>query len=407
MFYSKNMLFFTLGFSVLIKLLILSVLGVQTFPDGVWYMNTAEAIYNNSFIYPDNELRDAPGTPYFYAIFFPLVHYVGIKGLVIGNIIVATLSIFIFYHISLLIFDDIRAANLAALVSAMYPFFNFYSITVLTEIIYIFFLYVAFYYFIRFYRTKHIRYIAFFAIFFALDTLVRFANLPMFVFFILLSGFLMKRENINNGFIIKILTICSVCFVLVMSPWWVRNYQVHGKFVMTSVGESGKVFYSGNNPHNKSGGGIGGIDVHYEDLAKFEQIKDLAKRDEVMFKAGLDWIKKNPTDWIVLEFRKLIRLYSPIFYAKKYSTWYYNLLSIVSYGSIFILFLVSLYSLRKYFWLYSPMLLYLLLLTGVHLVFIASIRYRLPVEPFMIIMATKMLLDIGGEYFPNTFHSSK
>ena len=164
------------------------------------------------------------------------------------------------------------------------------------------------------------------------------------------------------------------------------------------MGESGKVFFSGNNPHNKSGGGIGGIDVAYEDLSRFEGIKDLKQRDEAMFQEGLNWIKNNPSDWIILEFRKLKRLYSPVFYAEKYSAWYYNLLSIVSYGTVLVLFLVSLFTLRSYFWAYSPMLLYLFLLTGVHLVFIASIRYRLPLEPFMLIMSSKVLGDLFKKY---------
>ena len=158
------------------------------------------------------------------------------------------------------------------------------------------------------------------------------------------------------------------------------------------------MFFSGNNPHNKSGGGIGGIDVAYEDLSRFEEIKDLKQRDEAMFQEGLSWIKNNPSDWVILEFRKLKRLYSPVFYAEKYSTWYYNLLSIVSYGTVLVLFLVSLFTLRSYFWVYSPMLLYLFLLTGVHLVFIASIRYRLPLEPFMLIMSSKVLGDLFKKY---------
>ena len=141
----------------------------------------------------------------------------------------------------------------------------------------------------------------------------------MFFFFVVLAIVLMLRKNCKSIFIFKTIFLGSICFVLVMSPWWIRNYQVFGEFVATSVGESGKVFFSGNNPNNMSGGGIGGIDISYEDLNRFEKIKDLTERDKVMFQEGIDWIKNNPSDWIILEFKKLKRLYSPVFYAEKYN----------------------------------------------------------------------------------------
>jgi len=42
------------------------------------------------------------------------------------------------------------------------------------------------------------------------------------------------------------------------------------------------------------------------------------------------------------------------------------------------------------------MLLYAILLTGVHLVFIVSMRYRLPIEPFMIIIASGVIFKGFG-----------
>ena len=104
--------------------------------------------------------------------------------------------------------------------------------------------------------------------------------------------------------------------------------------------------------------------------------------------------KNNPTDWIILEFRKLKRFFSFTFYAPQFQKWYYNLISIMSYGVVFILFLYGLFKFKNYFWLYSPLLLYSILLTGVHLVFIASIRYRLPIEPFMVIISSAVILLI-------------
>jgi len=385
---NKNSIYKILFASIILKLILLATIGYQVFLDGKAYMGIAELIYSNNFTYPNSEIRDAPGTPYFYSLFYPLSKIIGLNAFAIGNIIISTLSIYIFYQISLLIFQDLKIANISAFITLIYPFFNFYSISILTETLYIFLLYISFYYIIKFYKSMNIKYMILFSVFFALDTLVRFVNLSMFIFFIALTIIWMIQRKKNLLYIIKVILVSSFFFILTLSPWWIRNYHVFDEFVTTSVGESGKVFYSGNNPMNKSGGGIGGIDV---DFSSFEHIKNAKAKDEAMLNAGIKWIKDNPKDWAILEIRKLIRLYSPIFFTDKYNTWYYNIISVMSYGVIFILFIVSLFKLKQYFWLYSPMLLYLILLTGVHLVFIASLRYRLPVEPFMIIMVSFLI----------------
>jgi len=54
---------------------------------------------------------------------------------------------------------------------------------------------------------------------------------------------------------------------------------------------------------------------------------------------------------------------------------------------------------RCKFLLLSPMILYTLLLTGITMVFIGSLRYRLPIEPFMIIIASAVLNEIFIKFF--------
>ena len=41
-----NLIFSIIALSVILKFLILYILGVEAFPDSVWYINTAEEIYN-------------------------------------------------------------------------------------------------------------------------------------------------------------------------------------------------------------------------------------------------------------------------------------------------------------------------------------------------------------------------
>lgn len=382
---------YILLFSLLLKVVLLYAMGAQPFLDGRGYMKIAEKIYLSGWGYPADEIKDAPLTPYVYSLLYPFSKLVGIKAFALGNIILATLTIVLGYKISLEIFERREVAFTTALLFAIYPFFNFYAITILTETIYIFFLYAALLFAVRFLKYFSLRDIIWFSFIFALSTLTRFADLSMFPFFLLLFLIFMLRSGKSPLSAGRMLLVAIAVFFLTMTPWWIRNYSVHGEFVATSVGESGKVFYSGNNPKNQSGGGIGKIDV---DFSSFEHIQDLKERDRAMWKAGIEWIKENPRDWMVLEIKKLIRFYSPIFYAEQYNKWYYNLISVLSYGIIFLLFLYSLFQHRTKFLYYSPLLLYTVLLTAVHLVFIASLRYRLPLEPFMIIMAAPIITQL-------------
>ncbi len=391
---SNNFVKWLMVLSLFAKISAMFVMGVDRFPDSQYYTTTAQAIFNNGFVMPDVEIA-SPLLLYVYAFFSPLSEYFGNEAYAIADIIVSVATVFIAYKIALLVFDEDRlVANLSALVMAFYPYFVFYSISLLSETLYIFLLYLSFYFAIKFYKTKELKYVALFGIFFALDTLVRFVNLAMYPFFILL--FLYFSFNAKSGNYYKLIFIAVISYSVTMSPWWIRNYQIYDEFIPTTVGAIGVPFYSGNNPMNQTGGGIGGVDV---DLSQFSEITDPILRDEAMIQAGVDWIVDNPKDWMILEWKKLVRLYRITPFAPEYRTPLYIITSIFTYGIVLILWVVGLYLFRRKILILSPMLLFTALLTGVTLVFIGSIRYRLPIEPFMIIVASAAFIKSIGRLF--------
>jgi len=393
---NEKTIIYILLISFLIKVLLLVSFTQFDFPDGRAYMRGAKLLFENNFIWPNNINNEAPLTYYYYALAYKLGLIYGIKGFAFFNTILATFTVYIIYKISELVFSR-KEAIIAAFIVMVYPYFNFYAIHPFSETFFISILYIAFLFALKFIVDGKSRNIYLFAFFFAFSVLSKFSGLPMFFIILLLLGYIsMKRFGFS--FAIKSILISLVIFLSIMSIWWIRNYKVYGYFVATSIGESGKVFYTGNNPMNKSGGGIGGIDV---DLTQFNNIKDFAKRDEALKKAALKWIKENPTDWIKLEFQKLKRFYSIFIVTSYFNNWYYQFLSVISYGVILILFVFSLYFNREKLILISPMLIYMFLLTAVHLVYIASLRYRLPLEPFMIIMASSIIGKIFRKYNGN------
>jgi len=387
---NRKLIFYIIGFSVISKFSLLYILGPISFPDGNGYINIAELIYNNDFLFPNDKVDDAPITPYVYALFYPLTDIFDIHAYRIPNILLSTFTIYILFKISITISNEIRVSNIVAIIAVSYPFLNFYAITALTETIFVTLLYISFYFFVKYIKHNKNLYLYYFGVFFALSSLTRFSTLPMMPFYLILIVFIIYyiHKDVKKALIGSFVT--GIIYIVIMLPWGIRNYSVSNKLSFTTpVTKSGLAFYVGNNPMNKTGGGLGNVDhniYQYDYLIDNELIAKKAMEDSI------NWIKNNPKDWLILELRKIKRLYSVIFYAKQYQDLKYQLLSILSYGIILILFLSGLVRFTKIDWIiYSPMLLFMLLLTGLHMVTFASIRYRLPIEPFMIIVASNTL----------------
>jgi hypothetical protein len=178
----------------------------------------------------------------------------------------------------------------------------------------------------------------------------------------------------------KLLGYAAV-YVVLMTPWWLHNYQAYGTFVRLNLG-GGEVFYLGNNPMNRSGGGIHSVDG---DLTRFNAIKSLVERDAALWKAGRDYVRADPARFIEMAAVKFARLWRPWPYADSYRSSLYVALSLLSFAPVLLL---AVFYLGR--WGYGeltrigPIILFAGYLSAVHMVTIASVRYRIPLEPFVI-----------------------
>ncbi|PPR35200.1 MAG: hypothetical protein CFH25_00425, partial [Alphaproteobacteria bacterium MarineAlpha6_Bin3] len=91
----------------------------------------------------------------------------------------------------------------------------------------------------------------------------------------------------------------------------------------------------------------------------------------------------------------LMENYEELFNANKYNNINYKIISILSYGSIFILSLIFIiFFSKKYLKKISPLLAIILFLTIIHIITISSIRYRFPIEPILVIFASFVIKQI-------------
>jgi 4-amino-4-deoxy-L-arabinose transferase-like glycosyltransferase len=316
-----------------------------------------------------NALYFMPLYPALVAVFGP-----GWPQLLI-DIALSTALVWLIYELTDAIFASKRAAVLAAAVAAVYPYFIFYSIVGLTETLFMVLLLSAY---LCWYRNAYIAA----SVFSVLGILTRpvldpLAPLLLLYFAIAIRGLSIKAAA-------KYLAIYVGIYCVLMAPWWLHNYKAYQTFVRLNLG-SGVALLSGNSPSNQSGGIDNNLNAT---MAPFAEIADPVARDKAMQRAALNYIKEDPGRFLIQAAKRFQRFWSPWPLTEEYSRPLYKLISFCSFIPVLLLALVFvvLYG-RTYFRRIAPLLLFIVYLNSLHLVFPASLRYRLPVEPFLIILA--------------------
>ena len=301
-------------------------------------------------------------------------------GFIFSDILVSAATIYIIYLLSLEIFNDNILAKITASIFALYPFSVFYSISGLNETLYVFLLLTSI---LNFYKDKYVYGI----IFIVLSIYVKSISFFIAPILILIFIFFSKKNSFKTSF--KFLGLYIFILSILMSPWWIHNYKKYHSFIPTNL-SYGWHIYAGNNILNKSGGGIGGIDVdHRLILGPSIYGHDYFKSDKFFKQEAYNFIKENPKVFINLTTKKFFRFWRPYPYAEEYKSFFYKFLSLISYGTIFIfLFIFFIKYSRKYFYKVFPLICISSFIVFIYTITIVSIRYRFPIEPFMIILGS-------------------
>lgn len=170
-------------------------------------------------------------------------------------------------------------------------------------------------------------------------------------------------------------------------PWAWRNHEVTGHWIFTSLW-SGPSLYDGLHQ-----GATGASDMQFlEDDNLFSQMSEFDVNESYK-KRAVEFVISHPGRTIQLAFIKAGRYLSPSLNAEGFSGGLFSLFCIAWYFMWTALILLGSWSLRRRLsvvaLLVSPFLQFLL----VHMVFVGSIRYRLPVEfPLSILAAHGFVL---------------
>jgi 4-amino-4-deoxy-L-arabinose transferase-like glycosyltransferase len=375
--FDRTLLVAILLLAVALRLAAAFLLPDQHFPDAIGYRQAGRDLWSSGML----------GTSIWMPLYPALIGLTGPGwGQLALDIALSTSAVWLIYRLVLVVFTDQAAALLAAFMMAIYPYFIFYAVVGLTESLFIALLLGAF---LCWYRGSF----GIAAVLIVLSILTR-PSIELLVPFLILY-FAVAIHRMPTVTAVRHLLVYSIIYVVLMSPWWMHNYRAYGSFVRLDLA-SGFVFYSGNNPLNRTGGGILGQDF---DEKPFDGITDPVARDRAMWNAGVSYVAENPRRFLELAWLRFERFWRPWPYAQDYATPLYVVVSLASFVPVLILTVtyLAIWGWRERIRI-APVLAWGAYLTLIHTIFIGSLRYRLPLEPFMIMFAAVATMRLGRWY---------
>jgi 4-amino-4-deoxy-L-arabinose transferase-like glycosyltransferase len=190
-----------------------------------------------------------------------------------------------------------------------------------------------------------------------------------------------------------------VALILAMSPWWIRNAQVTGRFVPTTL-QVGESLYDGWNPQATGASDMGFVDEFRQRLREedaqfgiparesglyFEQRLDQRMRD-----AAWAWAVAHPTEALRLAGVKFLRIWNVWPNDPELGNWRFGLLVVLGYIPVLVAGCFGAWHYAGRGWAYQLCFLPAVYFTVLHMVFVGSIRYRQPPMLALLVLAAGM-----------------
>jgi 4-amino-4-deoxy-L-arabinose transferase-like glycosyltransferase len=222
----------------------------------------------------------------------------------------------------------------------------------------------------------------------ALATLMR----PSWLLFLPFAGGLLCLAAQPRKRHTAILACMTLTFALTMSPWWIRNYQLTGRFIPTTL-QVGASLYDGLNPQADGSSEMSFVPRFIAAQQAEDAQASTAPRntfeerlDARLGAAALEWMKANPGRALQLAGIKFIRLWTPWPHARDIGGNGAKFIMALGYLPILITGLLG----ARYYLRRNSALVILVLpalyFTLLHCVFVSSLRYRQPaLLPFIML----------------------
>ncbi|MET0429120.1 MAG: hypothetical protein ABW026_11565, partial [Microvirga sp.] len=338
------------------------VVPVRDWPDTEVYLQTGHALLSTGLMSSAN-----------YMPVYPLaISLAGYGGIVPVQLVVSALCAGLVQVIAFDIFGSRRAALLSGLIAALYPPLVFYANMRLTETLYIALVLLAF---ASFHRG------AFLAGSIALvASILTRPSLDLVAPFLIVAFCVARRET---GFstISRRLGLYGLVYVVLMAPWWWHNWLLYHAFVRLDVAMGNLLVIENSDLFDRVGLDFDALAPAWE---RFYGISDPIARDRAMVDAALDYIRNDPLHWLWRCADRFARFWS---FVPGSQSRLVNVVSIATTLPVTALAILALVRLGvRRLRPVVPILLLVAYLTAIHTLTHGIPRYRLPLEPFLIVL---------------------
>jgi hypothetical protein len=361
------------------------------FPDEPRFLGeAARFIETGQFWIGPDRAWEMPGTALFFA---PAVWLFGQHGAIpairLAQAILLVVQCALIAAIARRIFGKPAVAFVAACMAAIYPFFVFYQGLLLSETLFNTLL-LAGIAALYWWRGRGLRIdlaLVVASLLFVAATLTK-ATLTALPPLLLAATASVAGVGWRRVTAIFVTAVCL--YIAFMSPWWIRNAVVLGTFVPFTTSGAANL-YLGNNPHNPNAGTDWAHDAESALVARINALPSELERQHAYSKAALDYIKQNPEAFLRAAGKKFIRFWNIVPNAAEYKSAFYSVISAASFGPVLLLALIGAVRCWRQWRMLAPLYLIIGYFTLVYVVTIASLRYRLPLEGLLIVLAAEPL----------------
>jgi len=188
---------------------------------------------------------------------------------------------------------------------------------------------------------------------------------------LILLAWVVGSPRLDRSKAVRGALIVAMATGLVLAPWWVRNARVVGRFVPTALWV-GASLYDGVGPQAD-----GSSDMRFVDAPDVRSLGEV-EQDATFRRRSVEFARENPGRVATLALVKLGRFWSPWPNADTLRNPWAALVSAVVTLPVFALAAVGAWDRRRDFRTLALLAGPLVYFCGLHLVFVSSIRYRIP-----------------------------
>ena len=351
-------------------------------------------IFDNGMLLPNLWMPPLYAYYLYCFSFFGLEDQNYIRFILLSQVLLASISVAVFYKINKLFFSQ-KISFYNSVLFSIFPIYVYASSQISSISLQVFLIILFFYFFFQIIDKKNFSSIILFSFISGLLILLRGEFRIIFVVSIFYL-FLFFKIPIKKIFLIFLITLVTT------SPYLIRNFIIFGK--ITVVETSGYNLWKGNHPHALQNSRVEGSEMVSENLKKLNDSIPRDKfyrinRDKLFFDQAIKNIIKKPLEYLIFSLKKAISFQFIILDSMDPRYWnplHYLPLLLLGVTSLIGLILSD----KKSYKFNYLILIFFIIIIIFSMVSILP-RYKLIILPFQIIFTGVLIEYVKEKFFAN------